>query len=141
MSSDQTSPPVAPVQAGPSALHTPGPWTVIATHNSFTINYDRPYGKSVENAPVGLYVATIPFARRGAGRGQPVRFYKYAADEANARLIAAAPTMLAVLRGTLGTLGLMADAYPLGSATRNTLEAECAVIRAAIFQATRATKD
>jgi hypothetical protein len=36
------------------------------------------------------------------------------------------------LESTLNTLGLMADAYPLGSATRNTLEEECAAIRAAL---------
>jgi hypothetical protein len=56
-------------------------------------------------------------------------------NERHARLIAAAPDMKARLEATLHTLGLMADAYPLGSATRNTLEDECREIRAAISKA------
>jgi hypothetical protein len=54
-----------------------------------------------------------------------------------ARLIAAAPDMKAQLESTLHTLGLLADAYPLGGATRNTLEEECAAIRATIALASK----
>jgi hypothetical protein len=59
-------------------------------------------------------------------------------NERHARLIAAAPDLLGRLEATLHTLGLMADAYPLGSATRNTLEDECREIRAILTRATEA---
>lgn len=71
------------------------------------------------------------------GCSLPVNHHnKPGVDIARAKFIVTAcnahDELVARLEATLHTLGLMADAFPLGSATRNTLEDECASIRAAL---------
>lgn len=94
------------------AKHTPGPWGIETEH------------------------ALITIGASGAGKIACVFQTVLAGDpKANARLIAAAPELLAALKETLETLGDIADKLAHGSPMRNDLEAQYAAIRAAIAKA------
>jgi hypothetical protein len=72
--------------------YTPGPWHIHEARSGITIEWD--HKPQTVPCPSGMYIAFLPFRRTGAGRAQPVRFHKVETDEANARLIAAAPDLL-----------------------------------------------
>jgi hypothetical protein len=101
-----------------ASAHTPGPWQCYADLPSVEPNWHI-----VTNASRMRVLANVHI--------EPAN----ETDKANARLITASPDMKAQLEATLNTLGLMADAYTLGSATRNTLEDECKAIRGVLAKA------
>lgn len=108
--------------------HTPGPWSttrhpdriVVTAPNRGTIGYSE--------------VARVVANRRGAHRGGNVTYYFDRDAEANARLIAAAPALLAALEEIAKGEGPYSR-DPLTHAA-NTVEAMEAIAKAAIALAT-----
>lgn len=101
------SEPVTCIQKQPPT-HTPGPWSVEDRRNHFSI-YQVPEGRPAHFR--GETVAVIHFRRHGAKRGMPVRYTCTDEMEANARLIAQAPALLAFAERTLPQLIAERDCY------------------------------
>ena len=77
--------------------HTPGPWKTKREHSAiFVLGDNEPW-------PSAGHVARVDARRSGAKRGMAVAMHMSETDEANARLIAAAPEMYAALEAALAT--------------------------------------
>lgn len=113
-----------------SDKHTPGPWR-IATKGNIGNTIEAQSGRKVHDLDDGMRT----LATFQSCCASDLYVEQEANQLANGRLIAAAPDLLAQLESTLGTLSLMAFAYPPGSATRTELDREQAAIRAAIARA------
>jgi hypothetical protein len=86
-SSAEVSAPIAPVQAEPGATHTPGPWEIIPQHGAGPM-IAHPFETGNQMNPRGLRLVCHVLARGNS----------LAQDDANARLITAAPDLLAALQ-------------------------------------------
>lgn len=75
-----------------SGQYTTPPWKLYERSNKIEIASD-----SCDPGAHNGDVCSIPFYRHGAKRGQTVRYTKPSTADANARLIAAAPELLATL--------------------------------------------
>jgi len=80
--------------------HTPWPWTVVPHTRLGTKQFEAPriVGRHPYGDPLGLWVATVEFAAHDSWGGHVEHPAPVDAMEANARLIAAAPELLAALR-------------------------------------------
>jgi hypothetical protein len=103
-----------------SNAHTPGPWAVGERHPTNACAYVRD--------DKGHEVATLYFCSVGGAIGDDGIWPEQPNRDANARLIAAAPTMLAALRG------LLEDAKSYGMAdsafSGSLIEAAAAIAKA-----------
>jgi len=80
-----------------SAQHTPGPWSCAGAYGRYGRSIIGPDGENI-----GHVQTDRPARRNDAGHGETEPL---AHGEANARLIAAAPDLLAALRGIVDALG------------------------------------
>lgn len=118
----QASGPITTGDQRPSlAAHTPGPWRLVETAGRFDT---RVNGYLIKYGPVGNWLAHVEACGNAA-----------LDNEANARLIAAAPDMLEALRDALGTLYEM---WPINLVSQFNDDPGVVKIRAAIARATGA---
>ncbi|WP_164241985.1 hypothetical protein [Stenotrophomonas maltophilia] len=91
-----------------SSKHTPGPWGIEQTDDTNWIGFMRPDGKKVE-----LIVCTT-------SRDNFFKPETQERNDANARLIAAAPELLEALKGLLDDVqGLMSESEGVAGLHRN----------------------
>jgi hypothetical protein len=76
--------------------HTPGPWHVIENHPTIRIHFSLPDGReSGSTVTIGSTALQFRAPRQGSHRGEQMVYRPFADhDRADARLIAAAPTLL-----------------------------------------------
>ena len=99
-----------------SAKHTPGPWAVSYSADGMTVDTAKPVRFNLTTAGTAVVCNVFPYHDA-----------EHFSGEANARLIAAAPELLASLRWALGA---MAARNPVWTEGENYAQARAAIAKA-----------